>query len=62
MVKISVITLIGMCISELMISNVGGSASTFAGGINLLSYAMTSFNIFVGLKKNRSLLIQVGFE
>ena len=47
--KISVITLIGVGITELIISNVVGSASTFAGGMNLLSYAMTSFNIFVGL-------------
>ena len=49
MAKISVITLIGVGITELMISNVVGSASTFAGGMNLLSYAMTSLNMFVGL-------------
>ena len=47
--KISVITLLGVGITELIIANLVGSASIFAGGMNLLSYAMTSFNLFVGL-------------
>jgi divalent metal cation (Fe/Co/Zn/Cd) transporter len=47
--KISIITLLGVGITELLISDVVGSPSTFAGGMNLVSYAMTSFNLFVGL-------------
>ena len=47
--KISVVTLLGVGITELIIANLVGSASIFAGGMNLLLYAMTSFNLFVGL-------------
>lgn len=47
--KISVITLLAIGITELIIANLVGSAATFAGGINSLSYAMISFNMFVGL-------------
>src|SRR5919109_1562310 len=47
--KISIITLMGVGITELLIADIAGSASTFAGGMNLLSYAMTSFNLFVVL-------------
>jgi cation diffusion facilitator family transporter len=47
--KISIITLLGVGVTELIIANLVGSASTFAGGMNLLSYVMASFNLFVGL-------------
>jgi cation diffusion facilitator family transporter len=39
----------GIGITELIIASLLGSAATFAGGMNLLSYAMISFNISVGL-------------
>src|SRR5215216_5369239 len=49
LVKISVITLLGIGITELIIANLAGSAATFAGGMHSLSYAMISFIVFVGL-------------
>ena len=49
LVKISVITLLGIGITQLIIANLAGSAATFAGGMHSLSYAMMSLIVFVGL-------------
>src|SRR5918999_3231709 len=47
--KISVITLIGIGIAELIISSLSGSVVAFADGMDSLSDAMISFIVFIGL-------------
>src|SRR5918999_1574087 len=47
--KISVITLIGIGIAELIISSLSGSVVAFADGMDSLSGAMISFIVFIGL-------------
>jgi cation diffusion facilitator family transporter len=48
--KISIITLLGIGITELVIGYWGGSIVTTADGINSFSYAMISFIVLLGLR------------
>jgi cation diffusion facilitator family transporter len=47
--KINVIIMFSIGILELVIASLAGSTVTFANSMNLLSYALTSFIVFIGL-------------